>query len=227
MDGVAVSKETMMSHDSQLQQSVLAELHWEPSLTAGHIGVTASAGVVTLSGHVDSYAQKHAAETAARRVKGVRAVAEEIDVRLPFETKRGDAELAAAAIERLSWNVSVPKDSVQVRVEQGWVTLTGQVDWWYQKEAAEQDIRPLHGVVGVSNQVIIKPRVNTAGLSDDIMHALHRSWFFDPTTVQVRADGGKIVLSGSVHSMHERQVAAQTAWSAPGATAVENDIAVV
>ncbi|MGI4955239.1 MAG: BON domain-containing protein, partial [Janthinobacterium lividum] len=165
-----------MSQDRQLQQSVLAEFDWEPSVTTGHIGVTASDGVVTLSGHVDSYAGKHAAETAARRVKGVKAIAEEIEVRLPFDAKRSDADIAAAAIERLSWNASVPKDSVQVKVEQGWVTLTGQVDWWYQKDAAEADIRPLHGVVGVSNQTSIKPRVNTASLTDDITHALHRSW---------------------------------------------------
>jgi osmotically-inducible protein OsmY len=215
-----------MSQDSQLQQSVLAEFSWEPSVTAGHIGVTTSAGVVTLSGHVDSYARKHAAEAAARRVKGVKAVAEEIEVRLPFDTKRSDEDIAAAAVERLSWNVSVPKDSVQVKVEKGWVTLTGQVDWWYEKEAAEQDIRPLLGVVGVSNETTIKPRVNTANLSDDIMHALHRSWFFDPETIHVRAHGGKVVLTGTVHSYHERLVAVQTAWSAPGTTDVENDIAV-
>ena len=216
-----------MSQDSQLQQAVLAEFNWEPSVTAGHIGVSANAGVVTLSGHVDSYAKKHAAEAAARRVKGVRAVAEEIEVRLPFESKRTDEEIAAAAIERLSWNVSVPRDSVQVKVENGWVTLTGQVDWWFQKQAAEHDIRPLHGVVGVSNQATVKPRVNTATLSEDITHALHRSWFSDPEAVHVRTDGGKVVLTGTVNSFYERQVAARTAWAAPGATNVENDIAVV
>lgn len=215
-----------MSQDSQLQQSVLAEFDWEPSVAAGHIGVTAHAGVVTLSGHVDSYAKKHAAEMAARRVKGVKAVAEEIEVRLPFETKRSDEEIAAAAIERLSWNVSVPKDSVQVRVEKGWVTLTGQVEWWFQKDAAARDIRPLHGVVGVSDQTTIKPRVNTAGLTDDITHALHRSWFFDPEQVHVRAEGGKVMLTGTVHSSYERQIAGRTAWAAPGATNVVNDIAV-
>lgn len=215
-----------MSEDSQLQRAVLDGFIWEPSVTAGHIGVTASAGVVTLSGHVDSYAKKHTAETAAHRVKGVRAVAEEIEVRLPFKTKRSDEEIAAAAIERLSWNVSLPRDSVQVKVEQGWVTLTGQVDWWYQKDAAEHDTRPLLGVVGVSNLATIKQRVNTAGLSDDITHALHRSWFFDPEEVHVRAERGKVVLTGTVHSFHEREIAAQTAWSAPGATMVENDLTV-
>jgi osmotically-inducible protein OsmY len=216
-----------MFQDSQLQQAVIDEFNWEPSVNAGHIGVTAKDGVVTLSGHVDSYAEKQAAEAAARRVKGVKAVAEEIEVRLALDTKRTDEEIAAAAIERLSWNVSVPTDSIQVKVENGWVTLTGQVDLWYQKEEAEQDIRPLRGVIGVSNQTIIKPHVNTAILSDDITHALHRSWFFDPSKIHVRADGGKVVLSGSVHSLSERQVAAQTAWSAPGATMVENNIAVI
>jgi osmotically-inducible protein OsmY len=216
-----------MSQDSQLQQSVLAEFNWEPSVTTGHIGVTASDGVVTLSGHVDSYAGKHAAETAARRVKGVKAIAEEIEVRLPFDAKRLDADIAAAAIERLAWNASVPKDRVQVKVEQGWVTLTGQVDWWYQKDAAEADIRPLHGVIGVSNQMTIKPRVNTASLTDDITHALHRSWFFDPANVHVHAEGGKVVLTGSVNSLYERQVAGRTAWSAAGATTVENDLTVL
>jgi len=216
-----------MSKDSALQQAVIDEFNWEPSVTAGHIGVTASDGVVTLSGHVDSYAQKLAAETAAHRVRGVKAVAEEIEVRLPFDTERSDADIAAAAIERLAWNVSVPKDCVSVKVESGWVTLTGEVDWWYQKEAVEQDIRPLHGVRGVSNQTTIKPLVNTANLRDDITHALHRSWFFDPDHVHVRAQGSTIILSGSVNSSHERQVAARTAWSAPGATNVENDLSVV
>lgn len=216
-----------MSQDSQLQQAVIAEFDWEPSVTAGHIGVTAKAGVVTLSGHVDSFAKKHAAETAARRVKGVKAVAEEIEVQLPMDTKRTDEDIAAAAIERLSWNVSVPQDCIQVKVEDGWVTLTGQVEWWYQKQAAEHDIRPLRGVVGVSNQTTIRTRVDTVTLSDDITHALNRSWFFDPSKVHVRADGGRVVLSGNVHSLNERQVAGQTAWSAPGATMVENDLVVM
>ncbi len=216
-----------MSQDSQLQQSVLAAFDWEPSLSGGHIGVTAKAGVVTLSGHVDSYETKRAAEAAALRVKGVRAVAEEIAVRLPFESNRTDEDIAEAAVERLAWNVSVPKDSVTVRVQQGWVTLTGEVDWWYQKDAAERDIRPLLGVVGVSNQCTIKSRVDTASLSDGILHALHRSWFFDPTTVKVAAHGGRVALTGTVRSFHERQVAAETAWSAPGVTAVENGITVV
>ena len=216
-----------MSQDTQLQQSVLAALKWEPSVSAGHIGVTANNGVVTLSGHVGSYADKRAAEIAARGVRGVKAVAEEIQVELMSDPRHLDEDIAAAAVARLTWNVSVPKDSVKVKVEKGWVTLTGQVNWWYQKEAAERDLRPLHGVVGVFNRIEIKPRVDTAFLTDDILHALHRSWFFDPTTVQVQADGGRIVLSGTVRSESERRIAAETAWGAPGATAVENNITVV
>jgi osmotically-inducible protein OsmY len=216
-----------MSHDSQLQLAVLAELSWEPSVTAGHIGVTANAGIVTLTGPVENFAEKHAAETAARRVRGVLGVAEEIEVQIPFERQRGDDDIAAAALERLAWDVSVPREAVSVRVEKGWLTLNGEVDAYYQKQAAEQDVRRLAGVVGVSNQIVLKPRVDTANLSDDITHALHRSWFFDTNTITVSADRGKIRLTGTVHSPHERQVAAETAWAAAGATSVENDLSIV
>jgi osmotically-inducible protein OsmY len=216
-----------MSDDRHLQQAVLAELNWEPSVNAAHIGVTANAGVVTLTGHVESFAEKHAVEEAVRRVKGVKAVAAELEVKLPIDTKRSDDEIAAAAIDRLGWDVSVPRDAVKINVDQGWITLTGEVDWYYQKEAAEQDVRRLFGVIGVSNQITIKPRVNASNLSDDIMHALHRSWFFDPKTINVSADGGRVRLTGTAPSMHDRQVAAATAWTAPGVTDVENEIAVV
>jgi osmotically-inducible protein OsmY len=213
-----------MSKDNQLQQAVLAELNWEPSLSADHIGVMANAGIITLNGHVTTFGEKHAAEAAAGRVKGVKAVAEEIEVRLPFDAKRDDDDIAAAVVDRLSWDTFVPRDAVKVLVENGWVTLTGEVAWRYQKQAAEQNIRRLLGVVGVSNQIGIKLRVNAANLNDDIMHALHRSVFFDPKTISVSAEGGDIRLTGTVHSLHDRQVAAATAWSAPGACTVENDI---
>ncbi len=204
----------------------MAELSWEPSVTAAHIGVTAKAGVVALTGHVESYAEKFAAEAAASRVKGVRAVAEEIEVRLPMDAVRTDEEIAAAAIERLSWDVSVPKDAVSVKVETGWVTLTGQVDWNYQKDLAEQDIRRLFGVVGLSNQLSIKPHLDVAGISDNITHALHRTWFYEPSQVKVTAEGGRVRLTGNVDTFHDRQTAAATAWGASGVTGVENDIVV-
>jgi len=219
--------ENFMSEDSKLQQAVLDELSWDPRVSAAHIGVSAAAGVVTLTGYVENYAAKHEAENAVRRVKGVRAVAEEMQVHLPMDTGRSDTDIAGAAIERLSWNVAVPKDAIIVSVEQGWVVLSGQVDSWHQKDAAEEDVRRLWGVVGVSNQVTIKPSVDTANLSDDITHALHRSWFFDPDNVHVTAKGGHVKLTGTVGSFHEFQTAAATAWSAPGAISVENDLAVV
>jgi len=216
-----------MSHDSDLQLAVLAELNWEPSIVAAHIGVTAQAGVVTLSGHVDSFMQKHAAEDAARRVKGVHAVAEELKVQLAFDHQRGDDDIAAAALDRLSWDVSIPRDAIALEVEKGWVTMTGKVDWHFQSEAAEKAIRPLAGVVGLSNHVILKPRVSTGNIVDNIMHALHRSWFFDPHTIKVSAQQGDVRLTGVVTSWHDRRVAAQTAWAAPGVTSVQNDISVV
>jgi osmotically-inducible protein OsmY len=220
------NQETIMTHDDQLQKAVLAELNWEPSITAAHIGVMAENGTVTLTGHVQSYGQKHAAEMATGRVKGVKAVAEEIEVRLPFEIKRDDADIATAAVNRLAWDTGTPRDAVKVKVEKGWLSLTGHVDWHYQKEAAEREVRNLLGVRGVTNQITIKPRVDTAHLSDDIQHALHRSWFFDPEKVHVTAHDGRVRLTGTVGSWEEKRTASSTAWAAPGATSVENDLIV-
>ena len=219
--------EEAMIHDNDLQRSVLEELDWEPSVTAAHIGVTADEGVVSLSGYVDSFGQKHAAETATRRVKGVKAVVEGIEVRLPYDHLRNDDEIAKAALERLAWHVVDPDYKVAVKVEKGWITLTGQVAWFFQREETGSELRRLIGVVGLDNQITIKPKVNVANMSDDITHALHRSWFFDPNRVSVSAQEGRVKLTGTVHSLHEKQVAAVTAWSAPGVTAVENNLSVV
>jgi osmotically-inducible protein OsmY len=217
-----------MSKDSKLQKAVLAELTWEPRVTAGHIGVTAEDGVVTLSGHVETFVERHAAEAAARRVNGVKAVVEGIEVRLAFDGGRGDNDLAAAAIERLAWDASVPVDAVKVSVEQGWVTLSGAVEWFFQKESAEQAVRSLRGVVGLTNHIALHPRPdNTQTISDDIMHALGRSWFFDSKTIEVTDHDGRVRLSGTARSPHARQVAAETAWASPGTLEVQNDIQVV
>ena len=214
-----------MSNDIALKDAVLAELAWEPAVTEAHIGVTARDGVITLSGHVERYAEKQAAEAAARRVRGVMGVAVEIEVKLPFEVKRSDDEIARAAIDRLAWDSTLPADVVKVTVQDGWVTLTGQVTWRYEHEAAEHDVRRLWGVTGVSNRITIKPRVNVADLGDDITKALHRGWF-DPDGVKVWADGGKVTLTGKVASWSERALAASTAWAAPGATMVENQLTI-
>ena len=214
-----------MSQDRQLQEAVLAELAWEPSITAAHIGVAADHGVVTLTGHVNTWWQKHAAEMATSRVRGVKGVAEELEVHLPFSVKRDDADIARAAIDRLGWEASVPNDAIKVKVEKGWVTLTGQVPWHFEKEAARRVVGGLMGVVGVSDNITIKPRADALDISDDIRVALHRSWF-SHDTVHVTADGGKVKLTGTVDTPSERRTAASTAWAAPGTTFVENQLVV-
>ncbi|WP_010163347.1 BON domain-containing protein [Sphingomonas sp. PAMC 26617] len=214
-----------MSNDEQLKTSVLAELKWEPSISSAHIGVTAEDGTITLTGHVETYGQKRAAELATGRVKGVKAIAEEIEVRLPFTVKHDDTQIAKAAAERLRWDAETPQDTVKVKVEKGWITLSGTVDWHFQKDAAEREIRGLSGVVGVFNQITIKPRVNVAHVGEDIRHALYRGWF-NPDTIQVTEHDGKVKLTGTVETWQDRETAGATAWAAPGANAVENDVVV-
>ena len=215
-----------MTNDNDLKQAVLAALKWAPNVTAAHVGVTANAGVVTLSGHVENYSAKRAAEAATGRVKGVKAVVEELEVRLPSFIKKHDDEIAAAVLDRFAWSTSIPDGAVKVKVEKGWVTLTGQVNWHFQKESAVNEIRDLAGVIGVSDDITIKPQVNVGNVSDDITKALHCSWY-DPKTITVWADGGKIKLGGTASSWYDREEAESTAWAAPGATSVENNIAVV
>ena len=213
-----------MSVDQNLQKAVLEQLRWEPSVDAAHIGVTAKDGVVTLTGHVGSFAIKHAAEFATRLVRGVKGVAVEIDVRPGLEFIRDDAMIAAVAVAQLAWDVAVPRDTIKVLVEKGWVTLSGEVLWHYQKQAAEQDVRRLYGVVGLSNQIALKPRVDVSDISHNITHALKRSWFYHPAEIDVRATLGRVYLSGSARTPHDRDVAASAAWAAPGVTAVVNEI---
>jgi osmotically-inducible protein OsmY len=215
-----------MSDDKQLKQAVLDELKWEPSVNSAHIGVTAKDGVVTLLGHVESYWEKSSAEKAARRVKDVKAVAEEIEVRLPFSVKHGDEEIALSAVNRLKWDGSVPKDAIKVSVEKGRITLTGEVDWHYQQDAAAADVRGLWGVIGISNQITIKPKPDTSKIKDNILVALDRSWF-DPATINVSAQGGQVTLTGTVESWYERDEASSAAWAASGTTSVVNNLAIV
>jgi osmotically-inducible protein OsmY len=214
-----------MSDDQALKQAVLDELIWEPSVNAAHIGVTAKDGVITLMGHVGNFFEKSAAERAARRVNDVKAVAEQIEVRLPFNVSHGDEDIASAALNRLKWDSTIPSGAIKPKVEKGWVTLTGEVDWHFQQEAAVSDIRGLRGVVGVSDEITIKPKPNTSTIRDNIMVALDRSWF-DPAAINVTAEGGRIRLTGTVNSWYERNEAGDAAWAAPGTTSVENDISV-
>ena len=215
-----------MSQDRLLQEAVLAEFAWEPRVTAAHIGVTAKNGIVTLTGHVENFPEKRAAEHAAARVKGVKAVIEQLKVELHPHMRRNDEDIARAALTRLDWEVSVPRDIVKIKVENGWVTLTGEVDWHYQKDAAERHIHGLYGVVGVLNEMTIKPRADATNIGHKIDLALHRSWF-DPKTITVTTQGGKVTLTGSVETPGDRYVAGATAWGAVGATQVENDLIIV
>ncbi len=208
--------------DQSLKQSVLDELNWEPSVKAAHIGVTARNGVVTLTGHVESYAEQWAAERGAERVTGVKAVAEKLEVRYPLTHVQDDEQIAKRAIQVLSWDVFVPKDQVKVKIENGWVTLTGAVDYYFHKHNAEADVRKLHGVVGVSNEITIKPSVAASDVRGNIKSALSRYAQLEAERISVAADGGHVTLSGHVDSLHERNLAATTAWSAPGVTYVEN-----
>ena len=192
----------------QLQDEVAAELSRDPRLVSDHIAVAVTDGVATLTGHVDTLAQKHAAEAAAARVKGVKAVAGELEVHVSADAAKTDEALAAAAVERLAGKASLPKDAVRVIVEDGCITLSGEVENHFQREAAEHDLRALQGLAALANHIAVKADVTAETVSDDIMHALNRSWFFDPATIQVTVDGGTVRLTGTVRSPHERQLAA-------------------
>lgn len=214
-----------MKTDTQLQKDVMDEIKWEPSTTAAQIGVAASNGVVTLTGEVASYAEKWAVERASQRVDGVKGIAEELTIKPCGEHVKNDTEIAAAAVSSLKWHVWVPS-TIQATVAQGWVTLSGTVDWDYQRNAAHDSICFMPGVKGVSNNITLKPTVQPTSVKNAIEKAFVRSAELDATTVQVAANGGAVTLSGSVRTWGEKDQAASAAWNAPGVNSVKNDIAV-
>ncbi len=213
-----------MTSDHQLRQDVLDELDFVPTVNAAHIGVGANAGVVTLTGFVSSYGEKLAAERAARRVKGVKAIAEEIEIRLPSDKKVADDEIAGRAVDILKWRVGFPANRISVKVEKGILTLTGDVDWRFQKNEAEAAVHNLSGVAGVANLIRLNSPVPIAEVKDKIQKALHRSADLDASRITVHTDGGKVVLSGKVHAWYERDIVERAAWSAPGVTEVQDHI---
>lgn len=215
-----------MKTDVQLQKDVMDELRWQPSIQSSDIGVSVTDGVVTLSGTVESYPEKRDAEKAAFRVDGVKGVAEDIEIRLPFRNKKNDADIAKAAINALHWDAIVPDEKIKVKVEDGWITAEGKVDWLYQKSAVRNALENLTGAKGVSNLVTITPTVNAEDVRKKITTAFERSATIDSNHIHVENIADKVVLKGTVRSYAERLDAERAAWNAPGVTAIDNQLEV-
>jgi len=215
-----------MRTDLKIQKNIVAQLKWEPSLRDDDIAVGVRDGVVTLAGFVDTYADKWTAEGVASKVKGVKAIANDLEVKLVSGSARSDPEIAHTAVEALRWNVAVPQDRIQVKVEKGWLTLEGEVDWQYQKEAAERAVRYLTGIKGVLNRITVRERPTPANVKQRIREALEREAQFDAERISVDIEGNKAILRGTVRSYAEMKEAERAARNAPGITDVENNLVI-
>lgn len=215
-----------MKTNLALQKDVQDEIRWEPMLNAAEIGVIAKDGVITLTGTVDSYSKKLAAERAVKRVTGVKAVAEDIEVKLGTSNVRNDSEIAQAALNALKWNTIIPDEHLRLKVENGWVYLEGQLDWQFQKDAARTCVQDLTGVKGISNNITVKPRVNVAIVKENIKKALERNAAIEADGIRVETFNNKVILKGTVHTWKEREEAETAAWSAPGVISVEDELLV-
>ena len=216
-----------MLTDTQLQQRGGAALQWEPSIRDNDVAVAVRGGVVTLGGFVDSYAEKFKAVEVTERTAGVKAVADALAVKVPTGSERSDTEIAHEVVRAFRWNVQVPHDRVRAKVEHGWVTLDGEVDWYYQSMAAERAVRYLTGVRGVSNLLrITPPTVSPLEVSQNIRDALRRNAELDADRITVEAHDGRVTLRGTVRSFAERRDAEHAAWSAPGVRLVDDHITI-
>jgi osmotically-inducible protein OsmY len=216
-----------MESDLELEKAVLAELEFEPSIKVEDIRISVSDGIVTLTGSVSNYAEKLAVARAAKRLAGVRGLAEDVVVKLPESSRRADSDIAAAAVDAIRWITTLPEDTVRITVRDGWLSLEGAVGGWHQKNAAEEAVRNLAGVKGVTNLIVIKPAVAPVDVKGAIKAAFERHALLDAQQIQVDNSGGKVVLRGNVRSFIEREEAERAAWAAPGVTGVENRIVLI
>lgn len=216
-----------MKTDFEIQQDVIAELQWEPALEANQIGVSVNNGVVVLSGVVDNYYKKVLAEKATKKVNGVRAVAEEIEVRLSASGVRTDVDIAQAVLHTLKWNSSIDEEKINVKVEKGLVTLEGEADWNFQKVSAQKAVENLHGILGLVNNLKVKNKIANKDIKQKIAHAFIRNAAIDSNTIEVEVIEDIIILSGTVRSWAEKRDAERIAWASPGVTEVDNRIEIV
>lgn len=213
-----------MKTDSEIKQNVQAELAWDPAVKSTAIGVAVKNGVVSITGHLDNYAEKWAVEKALRRVSGVKAIALELDVKLAPDHQRNDTDIANAAEQAITWHALVPENAVRLLVNKGWITAEGEVDWEYQRKSVETALRNIKGVVGVSNQIKIKAKAVQADLQRSIKDALTRQAMREADQIDIQIKDGTVTLKGNVHSWHERDAVQGAAWSAPGVRLVVNEL---
>ena len=215
-----------MKTNESLQKDVQDAIKWEPLLNAAEIGVTAKDGIITLTGTVDNYTKKSEAEDAAKNVAGVKAVVEKIEIKFGSTWQKDDNEIAKEVLNAFKWNWEVPDDKVKVKVENGWVTLEGELQWNYQKEAAKNVVKNLVGVIGVTNNIIIKSLTNDEIEKKDIESALERNWSINANDIRVKVLGNGVTLTGTVNSWYQKDKAGRIAWNAPGVWKVDNELVI-